>query len=461
MGFWTNLFGGRDTNYTGETPNPANPAGPVGDAAATGDSEGAVLVDDSEDRAFMPLPWLAPTPWSGWPDQWSTPNWSIGAGGAGGMPGFPGISRLIDTAWAAIDLNSSVLSSFPVYRLRNGQVLPSLPYMTNPDPLIYTGWDEFMKQVFWDYQLGEAFVLCMARGANDKPVRFRVIPPWLMSVSMDEGKRTYSLGALDRGGIDVTDDVLHIRYMSNTAYPHGFGPLQAAGARMVTAGLLQRYANKLAETGGIPHHWLDVPGRKLNLEEGFELIDQWVESRLRHAGGPSVLSGGVKLEQAASMNARDLALLELAQFTESRVAVLCGVPPFLLGLPMAQGESITYSNAGMLFDYHDRSSLRPKANAVMNAFSGWLLPWGQSVELNREEYSKPGMLERAQANQIYLGTGVLTVPEVRAMERFDGVPSATAALTGAEIAGELEPPSPPQPEPAPPAPAQPALTEGP
>ena len=141
--------------------------------------------------------------------------------------------------------------------------------------------------------------------------------------------------------------------------------------------------------------------------------------------------------------------------------MLCGVPPFLLGLPMAQGESITYSNAGMLFDYHDRSSLRPKANAVMNAFSGWLLPWGQSVELNREEYSKPGMLERAQANQIYLGTGVLTVPEVRAMERFDGVPSATAALTGAEIAGELEPPSPPQPEPAPPAPAQPALTEGP
>jgi HK97 family phage portal protein len=326
----------------------------------------------------------------------------------------------------------------------------------SPDPLIYSSWEEFLKQVFWDYQLGECFILCLARGADDYPIRFRVIPPWLMAVSMDAGTRRYSLGALDRGGTDVTDDILHIRYMSNTAYPHGFGPLQAAGARMVTAGLLQRYANQLAETGGTPHHWLDVPGRKLNPVESSELVDQWVDSRLRHAGGPSVLSGGVELKQAHSMNAKDLALLDLAAFTEARVAVLCGVPPFLVGLPMAQGESITYSNAGMLFDYHDRSSLRPKASAVMNALSGWLLPRGQSVELNREEYSRPGMLERAQANQIYLATGVLTAPEVRAMERFDGVPSATA-LSGAETVGELEVP---QPEPAP-ALAAPSPTEGP
>ena len=437
MGFWTRLTDGIRPNYSGETPNALG--GPVGEVEATGDPMGVEIDQgDAEGRSYMPLPFLMPSPWAGWPSDWSTPNWSMGGtmGTMGGvLGGVPGLANLIDTAWAAIDLNASVLASFPVYRLRNGKILPSLPYMTNPDPSIYTSWHEFAKQVFWDYQLaGECFIMSMAEDSTRYPVVFRVIPPWLITCTLIEGRREYSMC-----GMDVTDAILHIRYLSNTAYAHGYGPLQAAGARMVTAGLLQRYANRLAETGGTPYHWLNVPGRKLNPVESNELIDQWVSSRLRHAGGPSVLSGGITLEQANSMNAKDLALLELAQFSEARIAILCGVPPFLLGLPMAQGESMTYNNANMIFDYHDRSSLRPKADAVMTALSGWLLPRGQSVELNREEYSRPGMLERAQANQIYLATGVLDVGEVRAMERFDGSPNAASSLTGAETAGPGEP----------------------
>jgi HK97 family phage portal protein len=419
----------------------------VGDSAATGDPDQVTL--EGEERQWMPLPYLAPSPWAGWPADWSSPNWSMGGMTGGlGVGGMPGMSRLIDTAWAAIDLNASILASFPPYRLRNGVILSSPPYLVNPDPNIYSGgWCEFAKQVFWDYQLaGEAFVLAMSRAADSAggyPLTFRAIPPWLMACELREGFRRYHLC-----GIDVTDDICHIRYASNTAWAHGYGPLEMAGGRMVTAGLLQRYANRLAETGGMPYHWLDVPGRKLNEAESNALLDQWVTSRLRHAGGPSVLSGGVELKQANSMNARDLALLELAQFTESRIAILCGVPPFLLGLPMAQGESITYSNASTLFDFHDRSSLRPKATAVMTALSGFLLPRGQSVELNREEYSRPGMLERAQANQIYMATGVLDRDEVRAMERFDGVSSSSASLTGAETVGDSMPAVAPAPAPS-------------
>ena len=45
---------------------------------------------------------------------------------------------------------------------------PSLPadWLNNPDPDLYTSWEEFAKQLFWDYQLGEAFVLATARYAN-------------------------------------------------------------------------------------------------------------------------------------------------------------------------------------------------------------------------------------------------------------------------------------------------------
>jgi hypothetical protein len=83
-----------------------------------------------------------------------------------------------------------------------------------------------------------------------------------------------------------------------------------------------------------------------------------------------------------------MALLELAQFTESRIAVKLGVPPYLVGLPSG-GDPMTYSNVTQLFDFHHRAGLNTKVSAVMSALSGWALPRGQRVELNRDEYTRP------------------------------------------------------------------------
>ena len=71
-------------------------------------------------------------------------------------------NELVDVAWACLDLNSRCLSTMPVYRTRDGRVIEPATWMTNPDPTIYTSWHEFAKQLFWDYQLGEAFVLPVA-----------------------------------------------------------------------------------------------------------------------------------------------------------------------------------------------------------------------------------------------------------------------------------------------------------
>lgn len=415
MSFWSNLFGSTP-NDAGETPN-ANPSSSVGPPGySPGDPDGLELVggEDVENRSS---PWVMPSPWSGWPSEWSTPNWSSGLG----------IQKLVDTAWACLDLNASVLSTMPAYRLTNGQVVQPRTWMINPDPLIYNSWQEFLKQLFWDYQMGEAFVLPMATGSDNYPLKFRVIPPWLVNVEMLAGKREYHVGSLD-----VTDEILHIRYQSNTAYARGIGPLEVAGARITAAGLLQRYANKIAETGGVPLYWLDVD-RRMNQAEANDLLDRWVESRIRRAGEPALVTGGAKLNEGQSMSARDMTLLELAQFNESRIAVLLGVPPFLVGLP-GGGDSLTYSNVAQLFDFHDRASLRPKAVSVMSALSGWALPAGQTIELNREEYSRPGLLERAQAYEILVEMGALTAQDVAAMERFGGegqpAPAAAVSLTG-------------------------------
>jgi HK97 family phage portal protein len=405
MGFWDWLTG------AGATPN-ATVGDPdsVGPTYTPGDPDGFELEDAESSNNRMAA--VVTSPWDGWPASWATPAW--------GQMG-PKFEELVDTAWAALDLNSSVLSAMPVYRTRNRAVLPPTTWMMNPDPTIYTSWHEFAKQVFWEFQLGEAFVLPMARTADNLPYNFRVIPQWLINAEMRDGRREYTLGSLD-----VTSEILHIRYKSTTDSARGIGPLESGKARLVAAGVLARYATEIAEGGGIPYYALEVP-RRLTKTEADDLLQQWWDSRTRNLGKPAVLSGGVTAKQL-QMTPQDMALLELAQFNESRIAILLGVPPFLLGLPSG-GDSMTYSNVSSLFDFHDRAGLKPKAVHVMSALSGWALPRGQSAELNRDEYSRPAFKERAEAYEKLVAIGVLDREEIRTMERFIGTESAEA-LTG-------------------------------
>jgi phage portal protein BeeE len=194
---------------------------------------------------------------------------------------------------------------------------------------------------------------------------------------------------------------------------------------VIAAGVLARYATELAEGGGIPKYVLESE-KYMNRAQSMELLDMWWEQRMQNLGQPwkpAVVSGGVKAK-VLQLNPQEMALHELAQFNESRIAVLLGVPPFLLGLPSG-GDSMTYSNVTSLFDFHDRASLKPKVVQVMTALSGWALPRGQSVELNRDEYSRPAFKERAEANNILFQAGALSVEEWRVMERLMGDPGPT------------------------------------
>ncbi len=161
-------------------------------------------------------------------------------------------------------------------------------------------------------------MLSTARYADGYPARFHVVPGWLVNVEMDAGARRYHVGS-----IDVTDDIRHIRYKSTTDDAHGHGPLEVGRSRLIAAAVLGRYAQTVAEGGGVPYYALtsedDLTDKQTN-----DLLDQWWLSRTQRLGMPAVFSGGVKIE-ALQFSPKDQALVELAQFNESRLAQLLGV----------------------------------------------------------------------------------------------------------------------------------------
>ena len=387
----------------------ANPPATVGPPTARpGDPNGLELVDEG-----VGTPWprsvLRPSAWSGWPAEWDTPNW-------GGH-----LHQLTDTAWAALDKNASIFSSMPPY-LVNAAPSLSADWLTNPDPDLYGSWNEFAKQLLWDYQAcGEAFVLTTARYSTGWPARFHVVPPWAVEPEIVDGRRRCSIGSYD-----VTDDIIHIRYQSTTGDAHGHGPLEIGRARLVASSLLTRYASNMAGAGGIPNAVLKHP-EELTASQASALQSQWVESRMSSMGIPAVLSGGLTFE-TLQFSPKDMALVELAQLNEARICVLLGVPPTLLALPSGEG-SLTYNNAQSIYDYHWRASLKPMADLLMSELSGRLLPRGTSIEVNRDAYVQPGPYERAQTWQILITLGVLTAEQVQQIERFTGITTDLSEAT--------------------------------
>jgi hypothetical protein len=407
MSFWSWLTG----SPSGETPN-SNPASSVGPPGYDPGDPNGVIYDPAppvvNTRSF---PTLNPSPWSGWPAEWATPAFSEKA------------APLVDTAWDCLDLNSGILGTMPTYRKKKGVVLDPLPWMQNPDDLVYESWIEFARSVFWNYQLGEAFIYAMARDpSTDYPIRFREIPPYLMKVKMKgANQRRYFMGETELN----PDDVLHIRYKSDPFKPRGEGPLDAAAPRIVVAGLLLKLTQTIAEQGGIPPYWLETD-KVLNRQQAESLLDEWVDSRIRNSGRPALLTQGVT-SKTLQNSTKEMALLELGQWTESRICVKLRVPPFLMGLPSG-GDPMTYSNVTQLFDFHDRSGLRPIAKTVMTALSNWALPRGQCIELDSEEYTRPGMLERSQTYANWNSIpGTIDGPGVRQLESLEGDPPKVPA----------------------------------
>lgn len=402
-----------DTDDPNDNPAGVAPAS-VGKPDYTPGDPNGIELEVGGPGGVWPRSRLHASPWDGWPAEWNLPT--------GGR-----VDALVDTAWAAMDLNASVFSSMPPYLVGASTNLPD-EWLDNPDPDHYNSWAEFARGFMWDFLAGEAIVVATARYANGWPARFHLAPPWTINVELGgDGRRHYAAGDMPI----PNEDVLHLRYHSDVATARGSGPLEAGHARLVAAGVLLRYLSSFVAAGAVPSSVLESE-EDITAAQASDLHAQWINARMSGLGLPAVLGGGVTWK-ATQTDPLSSALAELAGYTEAKIAVLLGVPPFLLGLPSG-GDSMTYSNVSSIFDYHWRGGLRPKAQRLMLALSEWLLPRGTGIEVNRDEYVRPGPLERAQMWEIYLRNGVVTVQQVQEAERF----SVASRTSSSNLSGVLK-----------------------
>jgi HK97 family phage portal protein len=231
---------------------------------------------------------------------------------------------------------------------------------------------------------------------------------------------------------DPIGDVLHIRYATSAGHWRGQGPLEHAASSEFTASNLERYAADLAGNGGVPWGLLTNPV-DLGGPAARSAQQQWLESSRSRLGAPAVLTGGWDIK-ALTISPKDMALLELREFDEQRIAAAFGVPPVLVGL--SQPGSMNYSSTQMLADWHWRSTLQWLATNICQAISNWALPGDQTLVLDSRPYTQPDLESRSRAYATMADHGALSIPEWRALENLgpvgaDGLPGTADDLAAA------------------------------
>jgi HK97 family phage portal protein len=389
-------------------PNSNPPVGSVGpNVPVLGDPSAQDLASGGFGAQHAIYPGDRPPPeamaWAGWPSEWAVPNQAVGVGGL--------VST--DVVWMCVDKNAKAVASMPATATdgRDHPLSQQPSWLANPQPEVYSHWDEFIRQCWWSYQLtGEVFIAATSRFADSGyPRTFCMLAPWLVSVDLIDGVRRVSVNGVDDA------DILHIRYVSWPGDARGHGPLEVAGDRLLAVKVLMRYGADLAANGGIP--WA-VLKHKFKLGEGQAqaLKTQWIAAAHSRMGAPAVLDNDTELQQLQT-TPKDMALSEMQTYAEARIATLLGVPPFLVGLPSG-ADSLTYSNVSMIYDSHWRETLRPDSKYIMGALSAWALPAHSSVDLDAEEYIRPALTDRVAAYKQLVEMGAMTPDEVRQIERI-------------------------------------------
>jgi len=353
------------------------------------------------------------------------------------MPPAPVIFKWrSDVAFACIALNARILGSLPVITARRGVPIAPRSWLNNPQPELYTGWTEFIKQTIASYQAtGEAFIIATGRYRDDdKPSSFFLADPTMVSVDIVDGRREYRVNGVPMDPADI----LHIRDNSSVTDPHGHSALEAAGARLIAAEVLARYGSNLAKNGGIP--WAVLQHKyRLTEAQAQGIRDNWIKAARSRLGAPAILDSDMQLREL-QVAPKDMALAELQKYTDARICVLLGVPPTAVSIDPGTG-SLTYQNVEMLFSFHARSELGPLGNEIMAPLSNWALPAGQTVALNTDPYTEPEPEARARRYQTLAGIidpangrPALSVDEIRRME---GLGDASVGVSEADAAATL------------------------
>lgn len=337
----------------------------------------------------------------------------------------------LSAAWASLNLVVGSIASLPliVYRdqASGGRVVAkdhSLYRTLHESPNAEQTTLDFLEQLGLSLELrGNAYAEIDRIG--EKIVALTPIHPDAMTVRRIEGELRYRWRDAD-GRYQDSDArrILHIRGFGGD--PVGGLPTltharKAFGlAASINRAALRTFVNGLRPSGIFSFEkGFKTPADRQEFED--LLVAKFAGAM--NAGRPMVLEHGGKWEQL-TFNPEEAQMLQSRAFSVEEIARIFGVPPHMIG--HTAGNTKLGSSIADMTEGFTKFSLRRRLRRIELAMMKQLLSpadiaAGIIIEFNLEGMLRGASEARARFYQVMLGSGVMTINEVRALENLPPV----------------------------------------
>ena len=208
-----------------------------------------------------------------------------------------------------------------------------------------------------------------------------------------------------------SDRIIHTRYLTDNGYA-GMVPLTLASGVIQQARSMDLYAQRFWANDARPGVILET-SQPVPQEALTKLRQQWeqIHRGVGNAGRTAVLPNGVSVKQLPGVTNEASQWTAVREFCVYEVARAMRVPPSMLGMPgtgaNAEQEALTWMQA-----------LVPWCRRVESSFTRGLLDGlpGYAFQLDVRGVMRGDSAARASYYQAMLGSGVMTINEVRKLE---------------------------------------------
>lgn len=363
--------------------------------------------------------WEVEQPWL-W---WSGPNGNGKGGGPFGNP-IPGASNAagfaaIPSVSRATNLIVDTIATLPWHVYRGTERLPTPDWIADPQALRLDGrvvdngagldttrtsnvdfWGQWILAALW---YGDGFVYVPQRDATGapKPPLWQLHP---LDVSLRDGSYWVSDVELAAGTI------IHLRGHLPIVDGRGTGILDRFTTELSGVAAVRDYVTG-AFGAGVPAGYLKANVPNLKQEQADALKARWLSQHGGRSRSIAVLNATTDFVPL-TWSPVDMAATEFARLSVAQVALMFGMPAYMLGVPT---DSSTYANVESRMSEFYTLSLLPwmgRAEAVLDA----QLPRGTNLTIEVDGLLRADSKTRYDTYAIALANGILTVDEIRALE---------------------------------------------
>lgn len=322
--------------------------------------------------------------------------------------------------YTSVRILSTMIASFPVdiYDRKTKAKLEKPEWLRKPNP--YMAWPDFCAQLVTSLCLdGNAYVPHSSlRGKTE----MNVIAPGRVELDiMPTGELVYAVDT-DQHAFR-SNEILHFRAVTMPGSLIGLSPITANRAT-ITRGLRaeelgsELYQNGLAIPGAIKY------AKKLT-QDSADMIQDRIAARHAVRNNSSrvlVIDDGGEW-QNINISPADAQFLETMKFTSIQIAMMYGIPPFIVDPSVTSSWGTGIEQQNIRFVQMSLGTWIKNIESVIDAF---LLPPDQYIKFNINALLRGDSQARSLLITRFVQNGILTPNEGRMLEEWEPVDSEFA-----------------------------------